>query len=193
VCAEAVNGRHAVAMVRELRPDVLLLDLSMPELGGLDALRALAAGDRRTAVLLLTGDIDDQELVAAIQLGARGVLMKDSPTALLIKAVRSVATGEYWVSREEVPNLVETLRLRVPHDSAASQAHHLTSRELLVVSGVVAAFSNREIAEALRISEKTVKQHLTNVFDKVGVSSRVELAMAALRRHLHLPHFPPVD
>jgi two-component system, NarL family, nitrate/nitrite response regulator NarL len=191
LCDEAATGEETVAKVRQLPPDVLLLDVSMPGVSGLDALRDLA-GATETTVLLLTGSINEDEMNLAIQLGARGVVMKDSPPALLIKALRTVLRGEYWVGRETVTDVVNRLRRPPSHREPPPQPDRgLTSRELMIVAGVVAAFGNRDIAQALHISEKTVKQHLTNVFDKLGVSSRVELAMFALRHGLRLPDFPP--
>jgi two-component system, NarL family, nitrate/nitrite response regulator NarL len=191
ICAEAADGADAVRKVRQLRPDVLLLDLSMPGAGGFDALRDLADEDVPVRILLLTASIEQEELVAALQLGARGVVMKDAPSALLVRAIRGVMAGEYWVGRERVASLVDALRPRVQR-RAGSDMHDigLTDRELLVVSGVVAALGNRDIAAKLTISEKTVKRHLTNIFDKVGVSSRTELAMFAVRNQLRLPDLP---
>ena len=192
VCGEADDGADAVRQVRRRQPDLLLLDVSMPGISGLDALRELSEDETiSTTILILTAAIEQEELVTALQLGARGVVMKDAPSALLLKAIRGVLAGEYWVGRERVASLIHALRPLKRHSAAPPADHGLTSRELLIVSGVVSAFGNRDLASALGISEKTVKQHLTNIFDKLGVSSRVELAMFAVRRQLHLPDFPP--
>lgn len=192
VCGEVDDGHAAVHQVRQQVPDLLLLDVSMPGASGLDALRELADDDTvATVILILTAAIEQDELVTALQLGARGVVMKDAPAPLLLRAIRGVLAGEYWVGRERVASLIHALRPLTHHHAAPASDHGLTPRELLIVSGVVAAFGNRDLAAVLGISEKTVKQHLTNIFDKLGVSSRVELAMFAVRRQLHLPDFPP--
>jgi two-component system nitrate/nitrite response regulator NarL len=194
VCGEAVDGGEAFRKVRELAPDVVLLDLAMPGLSGLGVLRELWEDDdveSSARVLVLTGAIEQREIVAAFQFGARGVALKDAPPALLVRAIRAVTEGQYWVGREAVANVIEALRPRTRHALATHPADHgLTERELAVVSGVVAACANRDIASRLQISEKTVKRHLTNVFDKLGVSTRTELAMFAVSQALPLPPFP---
>jgi len=187
VVGEAADGEDAARKVHELGPDILLLDLAMPGAHGLDALREIGA-DQTTRTLLLTGAIETSELVTALQLGARGVVLKDAATSLLIKAIRGVMAGEYWVGRDRVSSLVEALR---PHmqERRASQREDfgLTDRELEVIAAIVAAYSNRDIAAKLQISEKTVKRHLTNIFEKLGVSNRLELALFAMNHRLPLP------
>jgi len=190
VCGEAADGADAVRQVRVLKPDLLLLDVAMPGVDGVEALQLLEDWPPGLRVLLLTGAIDQDRLLLAMQLGARGVVMKDAPSAVLVKAIRSVIAGEIWVGRERVSTLVDALRPRGHIPSASGPDPGLTPRELLIVAGIVAAYPNREIASQLDISEKTVKRHLTNIFDKVGVSSRVELAMFAVRHDLRLPAFP---
>ena len=191
VCGEAADGGEAARKVRQLRPDLLLLDLSMPGAGGLDALRELTTEETNTRVLLLTAAIEQEELVSSLQLGARGVVLKDSPSAVLLKAVRGVLGGEFWVGRDRVANLIDALRPTITRNLGHPSADHgLTERELLIVSGVVAAFSNKEIGARMNITEKTVKTHLTNIFDKLGVSTRTELAMFAVRNRVPLPDYP---
>jgi two-component system, NarL family, nitrate/nitrite response regulator NarL len=192
VCGEAGSAAETVSKVRQLRPDLLLLDLAMPGVSGVDALRDLAGDTDHCRVLLLTGAIEQDQLVAAMRLGASGVVLKDAPTPMLLGAIRSVVAGDFWIGRERIASLVKALRPSGRgHGPEPPGEHGLTERERTIVSGVVAAFGNREIANALGISEKTVKQHLTNIFDKLGVSTRVELAMFAVRHNLHLPRFPP--
>jgi DNA-binding NarL/FixJ family response regulator len=190
VCGEAGDGAEAVKRVREVRPDLLLLDISMPGNGGLDAVRDLADDLDGLRILLLTAAIDDAELMAALQLGARGVIFKDAPSASLFRAIRGVLAGEYWVGRERVGGLVEVFRGTLERRATVPPSAALSERELVIVAGVVAAMTNREMAAALDISEKTIKRHLTNIFDKLGLSGRVELAMHAVQSGWTLPAFP---
>lgn len=189
VVGEAADGNDVLAMAPRLQPDVLLLDLAMPRLGGMEALRELAtaaAPSRRALrIVLLTVAIEKRQIVEALQLGARGVVLKDAAALLLIKALRVVLAGQYWVGREPVPDLVQYLARLAPAASAKDrQEPALTGREREILSAIVAGLTNREIAEKLGISEDTVKHHLSRIFDKVGVSHRLELAMFAVNHGL---------
>jgi two-component system nitrate/nitrite response regulator NarL len=188
VIAEASNGTEAVRLVKQVKPDLLLLDLSMPQQTGIEAIRELGSLGASTRIILLTAAVEKSQIVEALQLGARGVVLKDSATQLLIQAIRVVMAGEYWVGREQVSNLVQYLRtlMQSTAQEARQRKFGLTPRELEIVSAVVAGFANKEIAEHFKISEDTVKHHLSNIFDKLGVSTRLELALFAVNQSLPL-------
>jgi two-component system nitrate/nitrite response regulator NarL len=187
VVGEAADGDEAIDMVRTVRPDILLLDLMMRRRAGLEVLRVLSESESAVRTILLTSAIDNAQMIEALQLGAQGVVLKDSATPLLFKSIRAVQTGEYWVGRERVTNLVRYLRsLATPcqAEAARKEKFGLTRRELQIVSAIVGGYTNKEIAQQFSLSEDTVKHHLTNIFDKCGLSNRLELALFAMNHHL---------
>jgi DNA-binding NarL/FixJ family response regulator len=189
VIGEANDGRAAVTMVQDLRPDVLLLDLCMPVTPGLEALRELSTLDVATRTLLMATEVGDSDVVEALQLGARGVVMKQSASELVFKSIRTVMAGQYWVGRECVGDLIDSMRKRAaePAPDMLRPTFGLTSRELEIVATVVAGYPNVDIAQKFAISVKTVKHHLTNIFNKLGVANRLELALFAVHHRLEAP------
>jgi len=186
VVGEATNGAEVVNLVRQLNPDILLLDLAMPRLPGLDALRELSASKPRTRTILLTVAIDKLQIVEALKLGARGVVLKEAATHLLLKSIRAVMAGQYWVGQESVSDVLVAMRELVASISseASTDTFGLTARELEIVFAVGAGLTNRDIASKLSISEETVKKHLNHIFDKTGTANRLELALFAIRNKL---------
>ena len=185
VVGEAVDGVEAVQRVRELKPDVLLLDLAMPRMNGLEVLRELANTPEEGRTILLTAAIEREETIDALRHGARGVILKDSATQMLYKCIRAVMNGEFWVGRERIGDLMETLRrIERPQSREAAPASRLTVRELQVIAAIVEGSSNKDVGRQFGVSEQTVKNHLSNIFDKLGVSNRLELALYAVHHRL---------
>lgn len=186
VVGEAEDGDVAVTQVLEHEPDILLLDVQMPRLPGLEAMRAIMERSPRVKIILLTSTISTQQVIEALQIGARGIVLKDSVAGDLGEAIRAVASGDYWIGGERVVNLVTALRDLM--QKAAAQPERktfgLTPRELEVVSSIVEGCSNKDVAKEYGISEETVKRHLSNIFDKTGVSTRLELALFAISHKL---------
>lgn len=194
VIGEARDGAEAVKLVRQLKPEIMLLDQNMPARTGLDALRELSKGEGNGSVriILLTAAIEQKQIVEALQLGARGIVMKDSATQVLLKAIDAVMNGEFWVNLQSVSNPVQYLQAMTESSDreAKKKKFGLTPRELEIVSAVVAGLANKEIAAYFKISEDTVKHHLSNIFDKLGVSTRLELALFAVNQGLPLISIP---
>ena len=186
VIGDAKDGVEAVEMARRLLPDILLLDLAMPRVTGLVALQDLSKDEDPVRTIVLTAGLEQNDMVTALQLGARGIVMKESATQLLFKCIRAVMDGQYWVGREGVANLVQTLRklMTTGAQPPAKKTFGLTKREFDIIGTIVDGYSNKDIARKYTISEDTVKHHLTNIFDKVGVSSRLELALFAVNHKL---------
>jgi DNA-binding NarL/FixJ family response regulator len=186
VVGEAADGEAAIRAVRALRPDVLLLDAMMPALGGLDALASLRdiaepPESAPTRVLMLTAGISDAAVVRAFQLGARGVLLKEAASRQLFDGIRRVVEGKFVVGDGAVESVAEALSRG---QEGKERRFNLTPRELEIIAAIAAGDNNKGIADRLGISVQTVKHHLTSVFDKTGVSSRLELALFAVNHRL---------
>jgi DNA-binding NarL/FixJ family response regulator len=186
VVGEAEDGDDAITQTLELEPDILLLDVAMPRLPGLEAMRAIMTKSPRVKIVLLTSTITSQQIIEALQIGARGIVLKDAVVGDLGNALRAVLGGDYWIGGERVANLVKALQELMAKAAAVPErkTYGLTPRELEVVTCIVEGCSNRDIAKQFNISEETVKRHLSNVFDKTGVSTRLELALFSIAHKL---------
>lgn len=186
VVGEASDGGEAIEMAQQLKPDVLLLDLAMPRVPGLETVRLLGTTVEAIKVILLTAAIEREQIVDALHHGVRGVVLKESATELLLKSIRCVMDGQYWVGRESVSDLVRIVRdlTAIPEQGQRKRSYNLTPRELDIISAIVDGYTNKDIAEKFAIAEQTVKHHLGNIFDKLGVSNRLELALFAVNHNL---------
>jgi DNA-binding NarL/FixJ family response regulator len=182
IVGEAVDGEETVKVVRQVKPHVLLLDLSLPRLSGLEVLAQLSKLELQTRTIMLTAAIEREQVVEALQLGVRGIVLKHSALQLLLKSIRCVHEGQYWVGQEGVSDLIHALRQMKPSRgvSEAPRNFGLSSREMEVIALIVAGYTNKDLARELGISENTAKHHLTNIFDKLGVSNRLELVLYAV-------------
>jgi two-component system nitrate/nitrite response regulator NarL len=181
VVGEAGCGDDTVSIVESTRPDLLLLELAMPRVSGLEVLRALQPARATLRTMVLTGSVGKSDLLKAVQLGVGGVVLKDAPTEVLFEAILSVLVGRPWLDPRLVADLMEMVSA-LPHpsnDRTRRRPFGLTRRELEVLALVVGGYPNKEIARACSVSEETVKHHLTRMFDKVGASNRLELALIA--------------
>jgi DNA-binding NarL/FixJ family response regulator len=176
VVAMAATGSEALAAVRKHRPDVLVLDLRMPDLGGIDVLQQLQQERSTTRVVVLTASESD-EVIEAIRMGVQGVVLKDMAPALLVRCVRAVNTGDKWIEKVLATRALDQLLAR---RSAERDIAVLTRRELEVARLIAQGFSNKSVAAKMLITEGTVKLHVHHVYEKLGVEGR--MALAALLR-----------
>jgi two-component system, NarL family, nitrate/nitrite response regulator NarL len=189
LCADAAEAEH---LTEQLRPDVLLLELGLADGSGFDTLKRLAFREEPVRVLGLSTGGDPATVVRALRLGARGVIPRNASQALFVESVRTIATGDYWLAPGQLAMIIGALRrshLVVAQPSQGAEAldrqrFQLTQRELEIIAAITTGESNKEIAERLTLKECTVKHHLASVFDKVGVFSRLQLALFAIHHHL---------
>lgn len=197
VVGEAGDGREVLDRVQELDPDILLLDLRMPNLDGLSALQALQQTNKRTRVIVLTASEDKNEFVKAMKLGCSGIVLKQTAPDLIVKSIRKVHSGEIWLDSHTTAAVMRQFSTGLDTGGAGGgrggsgrERNPLSAREREIVALVAQGYKNKEMAEKMFISEQTVKNHLHNIFDKLGVSDRLELALYAIHKGLHLAGEP---
>jgi DNA-binding NarL/FixJ family response regulator len=187
IVGQAANGRDALALVEQLRPDVVLMDVNMPVLSGPDAVRQMRARFPGLPVVMLTVSERDDDLFDAIRAGAQGYLLKNVGAAELIDAIQRVHAGEAILAPSMAVRLLEefrTLAEQAPQEPQRAQVDELSERELDVLRLVAQGLSNKEIADALGLSEHTVKTHLANILDKLHLRSRAHAAAYAVQAGL---------
>lgn len=170
IVAETKYGEEVLPLIEAHSPNLVLMELSLPDISGVEVLRRLSAGGLQTTVIMLADQEDDTEALSALQSGARGIMPKDIESDVLLRAVRSVLAGEYWIGRATAATFIDALR----HKTPASQ---VTPREQEIIRVILTGLSNQEIGKQLGISRETVKRHVRNIYDKLGVSTRMELAL----------------
>jgi len=180
ILGEAVDGEDAVSQVERLLPDIVLMDVVMPKIDGIEAIRRIRAISPSTQAIVLTSFADDEKIVAAVRAGAAGYLLKDARPQELIDAIRAVARGEALLAPTVAARLLRELS-RPSEDEASSI---LTARELDVLRLIASGRSNKEIAIDLVLSEKTVKTHVSNILAKLHLADRTQAALYAVRQHL---------
>lgn len=188
VVGEASNGREAIPRVESLRPDVILMDLVMPEMDGIEAIRRITARQPEARILVLTSFATDDKVFPAIKAGALGYLLKDSDPEELVRAIRQVYRGESSlhpkIARKLLRELSEGQRPSRPDPTLARSVEPLTEREVEVLRLVAQGQSNREIGNQLTISEGTVRTHVSNILGKLHLASRTQATLYALREGL---------
>ncbi len=181
VIAEAGDGEECLELLKEVNPDVLLLDINMPKKNGIEVLEKIKKDKLPIKVLMLTVHNEVEYLVKAVDIGVNGYILKDSESAELKKAIESVVNGENYIQPSLIPMLNAKL---VSRDTDKDKIDQLTKRELEVLIKVANGMFNREIAISLNISERTVKNHISNIFKKIQVSDRTQAAVFAIRNDI---------
>ena len=179
VVAEASDGRQAVEMIPELRPDVVLMDMRMPVMSGLEALQALAAKNQLPPTIILTTFDDDQLVLAGIKAGARGYLLKDVTLDQLVSAIQTVADGGSLVQPAVTQRLLSGLERMHNDFTSLDRPDPLTERETEILRLMAGGYSNKEIANSLSVAEGTVKNHVSNILSKLGVRDRTRAVLKA--------------
>jgi DNA-binding NarL/FixJ family response regulator len=191
IVGEANDGREVLELIQEKEPDIVLLDLRMPNLDGLATLQAMQTTGKRTKTIILTASEDKNEFVQAMKLGCSGIVLKQTAPELIVKSIRKVYAGEIWLDSHTTAAVMRQFATAADAainggSSRARERSPLSQREREIVQLVAQGYKNKEMAEKMFISEQTVKNHLHNIFDKLGVSDRLELALYAIHKGLHL-------
>ncbi len=183
VVGEAKTGPEALSLVQKVKPDILLLDLKMQPMDGFEVLTRLQEEKLEVRPIVLTASEDERDYVEAVKRGARGIVLKAAASERLLEGIRKVYRGEMWIDQRVAADVMKAMTEPRPSVTRGDKVL-LTAREQEIVTLVAQGFRNKEIADKLSISEQTVKNHLHNIFDKLGVSDRLELALYAIHHKL---------
>jgi DNA-binding NarL/FixJ family response regulator len=190
VVGEAGDGREVLDLMESLSPDVVMLDLRMPGMDGLGVLQALQQMRVKSKIIILTASEDKNEFVQAMKLGCSGIVLKQTAPELIVKSIRKVHAGEVWLDSNTTAAVIRQFAAggdaTQPVAGKSRERSPLSAREREIVALVAQGYKNKEMAEKMFISEQTVKNHLHNIFDILGVSDRLELALYAIHKGLHL-------
>lgn len=184
VVGEAADGEAAIKQTLNLQPDILLLDINMPKKNGLEVTQELKRLRTDTKIVMLTIHADEHYVAELIKAGANGYLLKDIEPGLLIRAIRSVCNGESFIYPAYVQRLLQGDAKKIEPIPIRGSQEHLTLREVEVLQLIGEGLSNQEMAQKLYLSEKTVKNHLTNIFRKISVSDRTQAVIYAIKHKI---------
>lgn len=183
VVAQAADGEEAIKLVKMHRPDVILMDINMPHLNGIQAIEQLMAYDSKINIIVLTIHQDREYLLKTLQLGAKGYVLKDADSAVLVQAIRSVNSGESYIQPNLSSELIKEFNRINQNEKEKKDENGLSARELEVLALIAQGKINKDIAKILFISEKTVKNHVSNIFRKIDVSDRTQAAIYAIKHN----------
>ena len=183
VVGDTDDGERLVKLVAEQKPDILFLDLDLGKISGPEALQKIASLHTGVRAIILTDAAGNSIIARALLWGVYGIVRKEDPTHLLFKSIRTVMNGQYWVNHTEVVEIVQNMRslAATVEQRAQQQARSLSSQQQRIIEAIVAGCTNKDIAQEMSLSERTVKYHLTRIFEKLGVSGRMELARHSLK------------
>lgn len=184
VVGQATNGQEAIDLAKQLKPDVILMDINMPVLNGLQAMKEIKDTNLSSKIIVLTIHEDREYLFKTLQMGAEGYVLKDAESSVLLTAIRNVYRGQNYIQPNMTKELVKEFTRLTKHEKLKSSENSLTEREIEVLELIAEGMLNKQIAKKLYISEKTVKNHVSNIFRKLNVSDRTQAAIYALKHNI---------
>lgn len=184
VVAQACNGDEAIQLAREHEPDVILMDINMPGTSGIQAIEEIKSGNLNSRIIVLTIHDDREYLFKTLQMGAEGYVLKDAEPAVLVEAIRNVHAGQSYIQPNMTMELVKEFNRITQLEKEKHNENNLTTREIEVLQLIAEGMINKEIAKQLYISEKTVKNHVSNIFRKLNVSDRTQAAIYAFKHNI---------